>query len=189
MTRRRVPFLPAVPGIVRAIAAVAIGAMLVLVLVLVLILGRGLFPRGTGPGITAPAMTVRAVDGDTLVLPSGRRARLQGIDAPEKRQVCTRLDGQPWPCGQEAKAALARLVAGGVACRFAGTDRYNRLLALCVNTAGQDVGGAMVRDGWALAYYRYSYAYAWPELTARVARRGVWSGDFIRPADERRSAR
>ncbi|MGE0416651.1 MAG: thermonuclease family protein [Acetobacteraceae bacterium] len=157
--------------------------------VLALTVGRGLFvPSGAPPSGSALAM-VRVVDGDTLVMPTGQRVRLQGIDAPELRQTCTRPDSTIWPCGREATAALARLVTGGVACRIDGSDRYGRGLARCADRDGLDLGAAMVRQGWALAYYSYSYAYAWDELIARFNRSGVWSGSFVRPSDFRRGAR
>ena len=42
----------------------------------------------------------------------------------------------------------------------------------------------MVARGWALAYRRYSHAYAGLEHTART--RGLWSGPFTAPWDWRR---
>jgi endonuclease YncB( thermonuclease family) len=120
----------------------------------------------------------RVVDGDTLVL-DGREVRLLGIDAPEYRQSCE-LAGKARPCGEEAAAALRRLIgAGPVRCTGRRTDKYGRLLARC--TAGEDLGAKLVRDGFAVAYGDYEIE----EAAAKSARRGIWAGTFERPADFR----
>ncbi len=141
-------------------------------------------------GRTAPArMTARVVDGDTLALPDGRRIRLFGIDAVESHQSCTRRGGATWACGEAARTALQALVTGGVSCQTRDRDRYGRDVGLCVNAAGRDVGDAMVRDGWALAYRTYSHMYVEAETAARLAERGIWSGGFVAPGDYRKGAR
>lgn len=38
-------------------------------------------------------------------------------------------------------------------------DGYGRIIAVCRKAAGQDLGRAMVLQGWALAYRRYSRRY------------------------------
>ena len=43
----------------------------------------------------------------------------------------------------------------------------------------------MVRQGWALAYAKYSTAYLPEEKEARAAERGIWRGAFIAPWDWR----
>ncbi|MFG1360305.1 thermonuclease family protein [Xanthobacter pseudotagetidis] len=118
----------------------------------------------------------RAADGDTLVL-NGEHVRLKGMDAPELAQTCTR-DGRDWPCGREAKAALAAaLKKGEVACTFSERDDYDRPLAHCA-VAGADLGALLVRQGLAVAFG----AYHAKEAEARAARRGMWAGTFQRPA-------
>ncbi|MGG5810328.1 thermonuclease family protein [Falsiroseomonas sp. CW058] len=144
----------------------------------------GLLPGPGGPDLQGQATVV---DGDTLVV-EGRRVRLEGIDAPEARQTCLR-NGAPWPCGAEATRALRDLLeAGSIACVASGEDRYRRVLARC-HLGGTDIAAWLVREGWAVAYTRYSWRYMRQEVGARWAGRGIWSGSFETPEDWRRHAR
>jgi endonuclease YncB( thermonuclease family) len=128
----------------------------------------------------AAAQPARVIDGDTFDL-NGERIRLWGIDAVEGDQVCQR-DGHEWRCGDDATLALQTLIdQGGIACTEVDTDRYGRTVATC-SVAGEDIGAAMVRSGWALDYERYSGGhYAAEQLEAEQAQRGLWSGAFVPP--------
>ena len=146
-------------------------------------------PLAAAPPVVAPPVVVelagpaRVVDGDSLVI-AGQRIRLHGIDAPERAQTCRTASGRPWPCGAAARQALAAQIAGrAVTCRGTKRDRYGRLIALCF-LSGRNLSAWMVARGWALAYRRYSHAYAGLEHTART--RGLWSGPFTAPWDWRR---
>jgi endonuclease YncB( thermonuclease family) len=137
--------------------------------------------------MSAPAGQIvgyaRVVDGDTIEV-QGTRIRLHGIDAPEMDQHCKRAN-VPVACGQEAKAALARIIGGGtVACDAHGLDRYGRTIASCV-AHGSDIEREMVREGWAVAYTRYSLAYVADEVVARAAKRALWDGEFDAPEEWR----
>lgn len=126
----------------------------------------------------------RVVDGDTLHI-GETKIRLHGIDAPESRQECRR-DGATWPCGTEATAALRAMTEGRtVDCEDLGRDRYGRTIARC-RAGGIDVAGALVAQGLALAYRRFSEDYVPAEDEARTARRGMWAGTFDRPEDWRK---
>ena len=120
-------------------------------------------------------------DGDTLSV-QGQRMRLSDIDAPEYRQICT-IGGKAYPCGRQARAALAAMTAGkAVTCKGWERDKYDRLLAVCsVGSPALDINGAMVRQGWAVAYG----GYRGEEAQARKAKRGLWQGEFQRPRDWR----
>ncbi|PZU23857.1 MAG: exopolysaccharide biosynthesis protein [Shinella sp.] len=125
----------------------------------------------------------RVSDGDTLAL-NGTRYRLQGIDAPERRQTCG-VNETLWPCGEAAREALKSLVATeAVTCEGNETDKYGRLLVIC-RAGGRNLNAEMVRQGMAIAYAGTDVDYRDEEAEARAARRGVWSGDFIRPQDWR----
>jgi endonuclease YncB( thermonuclease family) len=137
-------------------------------------------------GAAAQTGPARVIDGDTLEV-AGVRVRLWGIDAPESRQTCE-ADGQDYACGERATRHLRTLVADRtVSCEPRTRDRYGRTVALC-RTDGSDLGAAMVRDGWALAFVRYAADYVAEELEARAARRGLWQGAFTLPWEWRRMA-
>lgn len=119
------------------------------------------------------------VDGDTLEV-RDRRFRLHGLDAPEAAQTC-RKEGRAWPCGREAANRLAdRIGRRNVHCEQRDRDRYDRIVAVC-HVDGEDLNAWMVRNGWALAYRRYSRDYIDEEAQARALRVGIHAGSFVAP--------
>jgi endonuclease YncB( thermonuclease family) len=121
----------------------------------------------------AEAVTGRVVgisDGDTLILrvDGGERTgiRLAGIDAPELDQ----------PYGATARQALTMLARARTArVEVTERDEYGRLVGT-VYVGGRNVNAALVEQGAAWVYRRYSHD---PQLLvleaqARSARRGLW---------------
>lgn len=122
----------------------------------------------------------RASDGDSLWV-GDRRVRILGIDAPELDQVCWRADGAEWPCGRDARALLAELLAAGpVACEPHGQDRFGRTLARC-SAGAADVGAWLVESGLAIAREGYDRE----QRAAQREKRGLWSGRFLDPREWR----
>lgn len=137
------------------------------------------------PGVELAGLA-GVTDGDTLSI-GGRVIRLDAVDAPELRQACRRADGSPWPCGQMAAEALAlRLRGEPVVCRVSGSDRYGRSLGRCW-AGGEDINAWLVREGWAVAYTRYSWRYLPQQALAWWEGRGLWQGSFDHPEDWRRA--
>lgn len=127
------------------------------------------------------------IDGDTLEV-RGERIRLHGIDAPESAQSCE-AGGKAWRCGQQASLALAdRIGRLPVRCETFQRDRYKRIIAIC-RQGETNLNRWMVRNGWALAYRRYSTDYVAAENEARQTELGIWQGRFVPPWDWRRGKR
>lgn len=125
------------------------------------------------------------IDGDTIEI-HGQRIRLHGIDAPESRQLCEK-NGHEYRCGQQASLALADMVGQAVIrCLPNGVDRYKRIIGVCFK-ADQDLNRWMVRNGWAVAYRRYSKDYVTDEESASSAGIGIWAGQFETPENWRRN--
>ena len=113
------------------------------------------------------ARVARVVDGDTFELADGRRVRLHGIDSPEHEQ----------PYADRARDELARLVKGKtVRVEVHDHDSYGRIVAR-VHAGDADVNLALVREGAAWVFRRYTKdrALLSAEDNARRARRGLWS--------------
>ena len=107
----------------------------------------------------------RAIDGDTVVDSAKYAVR---TDAPEQDQQCTR-DGASWPCGAEATAFLQTAIGDDlVICRVTDVDRYSRFAACSARLV--DLNALLVRQGYALAYRRYSLDY----VAERSGRRSCW---------------
>lgn len=124
-----------------------------------------------------------SIDGDSLKV-GDTEVRLYGIDAPELTQTCQR-EGRAWSCGTDAAYQLSRLVNGKqVSCSTMGVDTFGRTLARC-KVGEIDLNRTMVATGFALAYRRYSTDYVSAEESAKLARRGIWTGTFEMPSEVR----
>ncbi len=139
------------------------------------------------PALADVAGVAVIIDGDTIDI-AGERIRLHGIDAPESRQSCS-VNGSDWRCGESATLALAHEASGRtVVCKGSKRDRYGRTIAVCY-LDGANLNAMMVREGFALAYRRYSKDYVGEEDAARTAGRGLWRSSFTEPWKWRRGTR
>lgn len=138
--------------------------------------------------VTLTPGTADIIDGDSFRLGKDE-IRLNGIDAPEYRQICRDEKNRDWNCGRDAADALRRLVRGReVECKGLDADRYGRLVSRC-SAGGVQLNAEMVRLGWAVAYTRHGTFYVAQENEARRERRGIWRGTFDPPEDWRESHR
>ena len=135
--------------------------------------------------ISGPAYVV---DGDTIKI-NGKKIRLSGIDAPEIKQKCKKPYLQimfftfqkDYYCGQISKKKLVQKIENKqVQCIISGNDRYKRYLATCLK-GKINLNRWMVRNGYALAYRRYSKLYILDENFAKEEKLGLWSGTFTKP--------
>ncbi len=76
-----------------------------------------------------------------------------------------------------------------VTCLERSRDRYGRVIAVCFNSDGDDLGRMMVRSGWAVAYRRYSTDYDLEEKEARRLKAGLWGYRFTPPWEWRKMMR
>jgi endonuclease YncB( thermonuclease family) len=119
-------------------------------------------------------------DADTIGV-NGQRIRLHGLDAPEYTQQCSDARRQPYSCGKMAARALRKFIgAAPVSCEPRAIDRYGRIVARCA-VRGESLNAWLVRQGYAVAYRRYSGDYVPEETEARNTLRGLWSGVFDAP--------
>ena len=130
----------------------------------------------------------KVVDGDTIHIKS-YKIRLEGIDAPEMNQKCKKPYLQiifstfqkDYFCGQISKKKLSQKIDNKpVKCFLLGKDRYKRYLARCLK-GNINLNRWMVRNGYAVAYRRYSKQYILDENFAKEEKLGLWRGNFIKP--------
>ena len=114
---------------------------------------------------------VSIADGDTItVLDADKKqhkVRLNGIDAPEKKQAF----------GAKSKARLGELVAGkDVMVEWKEKDTYGRTLGK-VTQNGVDVNLQMVKEGLAWHYRKYSKSaeLSRAEAEAKAGKKGLWA--------------
>jgi len=95
------------------------------------------------------------------------KIRLQGIDAPEKKQAF----------GTKSKEALSEKVADNeIVVSWKEKDRYGRILGE-VMVGRRHINLEMVQDGMAWHYVQYSKSkeLTAAETSARAAKRGLWA--------------
>ena len=130
----------------------------------------------------------KVVDGDTIHIKS-YKIRLEGIDAPEMKQKCKKPFLQimffnfqkDYDCGLISKKKLIQKIGNKpVKCILLGKDRYKRYLAKCLKDS-LDLNRWMVRNGYAVAYRKYSKLYILDENFAKQEKLGLWKGTFVKP--------
>ena len=119
-------------------------------------------------------------DGDTIKI-LNNKIRLHGIDAPEKKQKCTK-NAKEYNCGVVSTEALIKKISNNsVKCLTQkNKDRYNRFIGVCF-VEYENLNKWMVRNGYAIAYRRYSKDYILDEEFAKINKRELWSGTFLKP--------
>ena len=119
-------------------------------------------------------------DGDTIKI-ENKKIRLHGIDAPEKKQSCIK-NSKKYNCGKQATIALANKINGNsLVCKVQKRlDRYKRYIGVCF-AEEVNLNKWMVKNGYAVAYRKYSKDYIEDEDYAKNNKLGLWSGNFIHP--------
>lgn len=126
------------------------------------------------------------VDGDTVVLDTGKQVRFVGIQAP--KLPLGRKGFEKWPLADEAKAHLEKIALGkSVTLYYGGAreDRHGRILAHLVTGDGLWLQGDMLKQGLARVYTFPDNRAIVPDLLAaerdaRSHNRGIWGHPFYR---------
>ena len=133
----------------------------------------------------------KVVDGDTIHI-NNYKFRLEGIDAPEMRQQCKKESFKisffigltfykDYSCGRVSKEKLiTKIDTTEIKCISSSKDRYKRYIATCYK-GKTNLNQWMVRNGFAIAYRRYSKKYVPDEVFAKENKLGLWQGKFTEP--------
>jgi endonuclease YncB( thermonuclease family) len=121
---------------------------------------------------------------DTLQL-NGTTYRLDGIDAPERDQVCLAEGSMMWPCGAEARDRLTEHIGTReVRCDDKGADTVHRERRIGICTVEGDdstMNQWLVREGLALNFDPYARGrYQRDQGDARENNRGLWRASWHR---------
>jgi len=138
--------------------------------------------------LKCPCKVVKVTDGDTVnVLDRTKtlhKIRLQGIDAPERKQAF----------GRKSTQNLAKYVAGqNVEVEYNKRDKYKRIVGKLIRN-GRDINLQQVKDGFAWHYKEYQNEqskqdrtlYSEAEVKARSKKLGLWSAKAMPPWEWRR---
>ena len=133
----------------------------------------------------------KVVDGDTVHI-DNYKLRLEGIDAPEMRQQCKKESFKisffigltfykDYSCGRVSKEKLiTKIDTTEIKCISSSKDRYKRYIATCFK-GKINLNQWMVRNGFAIAYRKYSKKYVPDEVFAKENKLGLWQGKFMEP--------
>ena len=136
----------------------------------------------------------KVTDGDTIRIEE-KKIRFFGIDALEKKQQCKK----PWlsisfisfskdyPCGQISTDKFKKKINNKLLiCKWNNKDRYKRYIAECFKDK-TNINAWMVKNGYAVAYRKYSKKFVSQEIFAKKKKLGLWSGTFMMPWDYRKN--
>ena len=134
---------------------------------------------------------LRIVDGDTIVFKT-KKIRLFGIDAPETNQYCFDKKKIKYSCGLNSTKELIKFIKlnsnKSIKCTDYDIDQYGRNISEC--WIGKiSINSWLVKNGYALAYLKYSNKFFLDEKKAKEKGLGVWQGRFIYPWEWRRGKR
>ena len=133
-------------------------------------------------------------DGDTIKI-NDQKIRLFGIDAPETKQFCKEIYlsflifnfKRDYKCGEKSTIALKKKIKDKkIRCLIQDKkDRFRRNIGICY-LKKQDINSWLVKNGYAIAYRRYSKKYIMDEQYAEDNKLGIWQGTFMEPEKWRR---
>ena len=144
--------------------------------------------------ITSITGHAEVTDGDTIKI-NTFKIRLNGIDAPEKKQKCKRayleififIFYEDYSCGQKSTEALIKKINNQkITCKISNVDYFKRLIGECYKRK-INLNAWLVSIGYAVAFRKYSKKYVSHETLAKQEKKGIWQGKFEMPWDYRKS--
>ena len=144
--------------------------------------------------ITSITGNAKVTDGDTIKIDTFK-IRLDGIDAPEKKQLCKRpyltimifTFYEDYSCGEKSTKSLIKIINNQkITCKISGVDYFKRLIGECYKRK-INLNSWMVSNGHAVAFRKYSKKYIPQEILAKQEMKGMWQGKFEMPWDYRKS--
>ena len=144
--------------------------------------------------ITSITGHAKVTDGDTIKI-NTFKIRLNGIDAPEKKQKCKRayleififIFYEDYSCGQKSTEALIKKINNQkITCKISNVDYFKRLIGECYKRK-INLNAWLVSNGHAVAFRKYSKKYVSHETLAKQEKKGIWQGKFEMPWDYRKS--
>ena len=144
--------------------------------------------------ITAVSGYAKVTDGDTVKIDTFK-IRLDGIDAPEKKQKCKRpyltififTLYEDYSCGQKSTEELIKKINNQkITCKITDIDYFKRLIGECYKEK-TNLNSWLVSNGYAVAFRKYSKKYVSEEILAKQEKKGIWQGKFEMPWDYRKS--
>ena len=144
--------------------------------------------------ITSITGHAEVTDGDTIKI-NTFKIRLNGIDAPEKKQKCKRpyleififIFYEDYSCGQKSTEALIKKINNQkITCKISNVDYFKRLIGECYKRK-INLNAWLVSNGYAVAFRKYSKKYVSHETLAKQEKKGMWQGKFEMPWDYRKS--
>ena len=144
--------------------------------------------------ITSITGHAKVTDGDTIKI-NTFKIRLDGIDAPEKKQICKRpyleififIFYEDYSCGQKSTEALIKKINNQkITCKISKVDYFKRLIGECYKRK-TNINAWLVSNGHAVAFRKYSKKYVSEEILAKQEKKGIWQGKFDMPWDYRKS--
>lgn len=138
-------------------------------------------------------MVKRVIDGDTIELADGRKARLIGINTPERVQALGKKTGKKGaePYYKEAKIALENAVKDHqvkVVSAKKPLDRYGRSLLYLYSLDNVFLPGELIREGlgFRIAFspdLMHQACLERLEVESQQAGKGIWSSDYWQVMD------
>lgn len=130
---------------------------------------------GAAKPVLQPKRFYRVVvrDGGSLKA-GGTTIALEGIKVEGLTGTCKDKNGQDWPCGRYARAALMRLIRSrAVICQVPTSGADKGVTARCT-VGGTDISRWMVRQGWAVPASKSDATLVKAANTARERKLGIW---------------